>query len=141
MSASFSGHDLAAMAHECGATHFSPPPMRAVRGVSLTYEQLEEFSARLSRELMAQNLKRLGFLIAGLKPTGKERASALGGEEGEVGDAEYAVWLPAHLGNEYDNPEAILAGLDRLIADVQTGDLLDSIQSSAATSAGDPHNG
>ena len=32
------------MAHEAGAVSYSPPPMRAVRGVSFTYEQLDAFA-------------------------------------------------------------------------------------------------
>ena len=35
-------------AREAGATHYSPPPLRAVRGVSMTFEQLHAF-ARLVR--------------------------------------------------------------------------------------------
>jgi len=32
------------MAEEAGAVSYSPPPMRAVRGVSFTYEQLDAFA-------------------------------------------------------------------------------------------------
>lgn len=39
--------NVQALANECGAIAYSPPPMRAVRGVSFTYEQLEAFSRRL----------------------------------------------------------------------------------------------
>lgn len=35
--------DLVAIAKEMGAVSYSPPPMRAVRGVSFTYEQLDAF--------------------------------------------------------------------------------------------------
>lgn len=33
------------MADKVGAVSFTPPPLRAVRGVSMTYEQLEQFAA------------------------------------------------------------------------------------------------
>lgn len=32
------------MAEEAGAVSYSPPPMRAVKGVSFTYEQLDAFA-------------------------------------------------------------------------------------------------
>ena len=40
--------ELRQMAHHCGAVSYSPPPMRAVRGVSLTFEQLEAFALLVS---------------------------------------------------------------------------------------------
>ena len=39
--------DLNQLAIECGASHYSPPPLRAVRGVSFTHEQLHEFVRRV----------------------------------------------------------------------------------------------
>lgn len=38
---------LFALANAVGAIAYSPPPMRAVRGLSFTYEQLEAFAAAL----------------------------------------------------------------------------------------------
>lgn len=40
--------DLRQMAEHCGAVSYSPPPMRAVRGVSLTFEQLEALAVLIS---------------------------------------------------------------------------------------------
>lgn len=39
--------DMQKIAVECGAVHFSPAPLRAVRGYSFTFEQLEAFAERL----------------------------------------------------------------------------------------------
>lgn len=36
------------LALQCGALPYSPAPMRAVRGLSLTYEQLEAFAKAVS---------------------------------------------------------------------------------------------
>ena len=38
------------LARECGATPFTPPPLRAVRGVSFTFDQLDAFAARVLAE-------------------------------------------------------------------------------------------
>lgn len=35
------------LAHECGAVSYTPGVLRAVRGVSLTFEQLDDFARRL----------------------------------------------------------------------------------------------
>lgn len=35
------------LAIEHGAVHYSPPPMRAVKGLSFTFEQLEAFAKAL----------------------------------------------------------------------------------------------
>lgn len=40
--------ELRQMAEHCGAVSYSPPPMRAVRGVSLTFEQLEALAVLIS---------------------------------------------------------------------------------------------
>lgn len=40
--------ELRQMADHCGAVSYSPPPMRAVRGVSLTFGQLEAFAVLVS---------------------------------------------------------------------------------------------
>ena len=40
--------ELRQMAEHCGAVAYSPPPMRAVRGVSLTFEQLEALAVLIS---------------------------------------------------------------------------------------------
>lgn len=39
--------DDLSLALECGAISFSPPPLRAVRGLSFTYAQLERFVSRV----------------------------------------------------------------------------------------------
>ena len=39
--------EFISIAQECGATHYSPPPMRAVRGLSFTYEQLSAYVERI----------------------------------------------------------------------------------------------
>lgn len=41
------------LARQCGATHFSPPPMRAVRGWSFTHEQLAAFADALATQAAA----------------------------------------------------------------------------------------
>jgi hypothetical protein len=40
--------ELRQMADHCGAVSYSPPPMRAVRGVSVTFDQLESFAVLVS---------------------------------------------------------------------------------------------
>ena len=42
--------EVTKLAHECGAKDYSPAPMRSVRGLSFTYEQLESFALRLQSE-------------------------------------------------------------------------------------------
>lgn len=41
---------LSALAQQAGATHYSPPPMRAVRGWSFTHEQLAAFADALAAQ-------------------------------------------------------------------------------------------
>lgn len=50
-------NDLRALAHECGAVSYTPGPMRAVRGVSMTFEQLEAFAARVRADASTQTEK------------------------------------------------------------------------------------
>lgn len=42
--------ELSALAQQSGATHFSPPPMRAVRGWSFTHDQLAAFADALAAQ-------------------------------------------------------------------------------------------
>lgn len=41
------------LAHECGAVSYTPGPLRAVRGVSMTFEQLDAFEARVLAQAAA----------------------------------------------------------------------------------------
>lgn len=41
------------LAHECGAVSYTPGVLRAVRGVSLTFEQLDAFAARVLAQAAA----------------------------------------------------------------------------------------
>lgn len=45
--------DVIALAREAGASSFTPPPMRAVRGVSMTFEQIEAFAALVVGECIS----------------------------------------------------------------------------------------
>jgi hypothetical protein len=73
--------DIRALAHDCGATDFSPPPMRAVRGVSFTYEQLEVFSQRLLEASGGQQLSSedTGDAVRRALEDFEKRAAHLGG--------------------------------------------------------------
>jgi hypothetical protein len=42
---------LRTLAFNCGAVPYSPPPMRAIRGVSMTYEQLTQFARALGAHI------------------------------------------------------------------------------------------
>ncbi|WP_304308108.1 hypothetical protein [Pseudacidovorax intermedius] len=42
------------LAQQCGATPYTPPPMRAVRGWSFTHDQLATFAAAVAAEPCAQ---------------------------------------------------------------------------------------
>jgi hypothetical protein len=50
--------EILAMATACGATSFTPAPLRAVRGISMTYEAFDEFISKLHEE------PKLGLWIA-----------------------------------------------------------------------------
>ena len=45
------------MAEEVGAVSYSPPPMRAVRGVSFTFEQLDAFAELVRADEREENAK------------------------------------------------------------------------------------
>ena len=56
--------DLHQIAMESGASLFSPPPMRAVRGVSFTFEALEEFARRVLEQQFSSQ-KPFGWWVEG----------------------------------------------------------------------------
>lgn len=46
--------DLQALAMECNAVAYAPPPYRAVRGVSMTFDQVEAFAKRIANPLVVE---------------------------------------------------------------------------------------
>lgn len=46
--------DHQSIAMECGAVAYTPPRLRAVRGVSMTFEQLDAFAERIANPLLAE---------------------------------------------------------------------------------------
>lgn len=61
---------LSALAQQAGATHFTPPPLRAVRGWSFTHEQMAVFAdavaaqhARAGKEAPSYDKKALNGLL------------------------------------------------------------------------------
>lgn len=45
------------IARECGATSYSPPPLRAVRGLSFTFDQLTAFADRIRAQQREADVK------------------------------------------------------------------------------------
>lgn len=64
---------IQAIAMACGAIAYTPPPLRAVRGVSMTFGQLDAFAERIANPLLVElaghesSILHLSAMVDGLR--------------------------------------------------------------------------